>query len=747
MQEGAAAGIQKIFAAALQHHQAGRLIDAERLYRQVLQADSRHADALHFLGVLAHQLGRHEIAADLIQKAIAQNGRVPAYHNNLGNALKAQGKPEEAIASYARALSQQPNYIAALYNLALAYQEQGRLDEAVASYQQAVAYKPDHAEAHGNLGNTFQAQGKLEQAVGSYQRALFHRPHYAEAHGNLGNVLFQLGKFDEAQISYGRALSHRPDYAEAHSNLGNVFLQQGKLDDAVASYQRALSLKPGYAEAHHFLGNALREQGKRPEALASYRRALALEPDYAEARLGLAMAVIPLLADSVPDSLQTGDGFARSLDELAAWAGANPAVLGKAVGSHQPFYLAYRPMDVGGLLFRYGEHACTAAAAHWQPEVDVGRKSLPPRDRIRVAVVSGQVRREHPVWDVVLRGFIAHLDRRQFEVFLYHTDSIVDDETRWARAHVDRFIQGPLPMKSWLNEITGDEPDAIFYPEVGMDPAACALAALRLAPLQLAGWGHPITTGLPTMDVFLSGELLEASAAEQHYRERLVRLPGTGVCTELTAEASQPWGGAQRRTGVVRFALCQQPIKFDPADDVLLARIAKAVGRCEFWLASSHKHQWATARLRERLALALRAAGLEPDDHLRVMPRLARDQFAGFLDDMDVYLDCPAFSGYTTAWQAIHRGLPIVTLEGEFLRQRLAAGLLRQIGLTDGIASSREQYVDIAVRWAEECRRFGAWAARRDTLRRAAPQADGNRAAVGALERTLIDAVQAHSRG
>jgi len=147
--------------------------------------------------------------------------------------------------------------------------------------------------------------------------------------------------------------------------------------------------------------------------------------------------------------------------------------------------------------------------------------------------------------------------------------------------------------------------------------------------------------------------------------------------------------------------------------------------------------------LRERLAAAFRAQGLDPDAHLRELPWLSRNQFAGFLDDMDVYLDCPAFSGYTTAWQAIHRGVPIVTLEGEYLRQRLAAGLLRQIGITEGIASSQDRYVEIAVRAARECRASGQGAVRREAICRAAPWADGNRSAVNAFERTLIDAVQA----
>ena len=735
--------VQELFAVALRHHQAGRLLEAERLYRQVLQADCRHADALHLLGVIAHQLGRHDAAVELIEQAIAHNGRAPAFHNNLGNALKAQGKLLQAAAAYERALSYKPDHVEAHYNLGIALQEQGKLDEAVASYRRALTCKPDHAAAHSNLGNCLQAQGKLDEAVACYRRALTHKPGFAEAHGNLGNVLKAQGRLDQAAACYVRALAHKPDYAEAHNNLGIVLLQQGRLEEAVASCQRALLHKADYVEAHVNLGHALREQGQVQQALAAYQQALALDPDCAEARLGLAIGVIPMIASSVAESAATSEAFTRALDALTAWSSADPGKLGKCVGSNQPFYLAYRPFDVSALLGRYGDLVCAAAAAHWRPQLDEHRISQAPRDRLRLVVVSGQVR-QHPVWEVVLRGVLAHIDRRQFETVLYHTGSVIDDETAWARARVDRFVQGPKSTIGWLEEVRQDRPDVMFYPEVGMDPATCTLAALRLAPLQVAGWGHPVTTGLPSIDLLVSAELTEGPGAERHYHETLVRLPGTGVCTEPAAVPAQRWEGPDRPRNTVRFALCQQPIKFDPADDVLLARIAKAVGPSEFWLASPIKQQWAAARLRDRLAGAFRAEGLDPDAHLRVMPWLRRGQFLGFLDEMDVYLDCPAFSGYTTAWQAIHRGLPIVTVEGEFLRQRLAAGLLRQIGVTDGIASSREEYAQLAVRWAQESRQPEHWATRREAIRRAAPAADGNRPAVRAFEQALIGAVQRH---
>jgi predicted O-linked N-acetylglucosamine transferase (SPINDLY family) len=733
--------IPQLFATALQHHRGGRLREAESLYRQVLQADPQHADTLHLLGVLAHQTGRQELAVQMIGRAIEKNAQVPAFHNNLGNAYIAAGKWPDAEASFRRALQCKRDYPDAYYNLGAALRAQGKLEEAAAAYREALRLRPNHAETYLNLGNTLQAQGKLEEAAEAYQRAISSKPDLAAAHNNLGNILLAQNRFDAALATYARALELKPDLAEAHHNRGLALLNGGRPEEAVVSCRRALSYKPDYVAACVTLGHALTQAGHAQEAIGSYQRALALDPDCGEAMLGRAVAALPILCGSVAESDGAADKFAAQLDTLARWAGANPGKLGEAVGRIQPFQLAYRPADLTSVLARYGDLAAAQAAACWERtgaiRPDASRAS---RDRIRIVVVSGQVRR-HPVWEIILRGVIAHLDTRDFEVCLYHTGSITDEETSWARAHVPHFVQGPRSLEHWLTEIRQARPDVIFYPEVGMDPNTCTLAALRLAPLQIAAWGHPITTGLPTVDWFVSGELLESLEAERHYREKLIRLPGTGVHTEFPAVQREPWGGPERRNDVVRFALCHQPVKFDPRDDVLLPRIARQVGAAEFWLATPADKPWAAAKLRERLAAAFRAEGLDPEAYLRTLGWLPRTRFLSFLEAMDIYLDCPAFSGYTTAWQALHCGLPIITLDGQFLRQRLAAGLLRQVGATDGVTSSREEYVTTAVRWAEECRDTKRWSARRTELRGAAPQADDNRAAILAFAERLKEAI------
>jgi predicted O-linked N-acetylglucosamine transferase (SPINDLY family) len=258
--QAAVLNVQQLVAEALQHHQAGRLPEAERLYRQILAADSRHADALHLLGVIAHQVERNDVAVELIGKAIGINGAVAVYHSNLGNALKDLGRLDDAVAVYDTAVRLKPDYAEAHYNLGNALMDLGRLGDAVAAYETAIRLKPDLAEAHSNLGNALKDLGRLDDAVAAYETAIRLKPDYAEAHSNLGNALMDLGRLDDAVAACETAIRLKPDYAEAHSNLGNALKDLGRLDDAVAAYETAIRLKPDYADAHSNLMMCLHYQ-------------------------------------------------------------------------------------------------------------------------------------------------------------------------------------------------------------------------------------------------------------------------------------------------------------------------------------------------------------------------------------------------------------------------------------------------------------------------------------------------------
>ena len=277
------ATIPDALAIARQHHLAGHLQEAEQIYRQILAVEPNHADALHLLGVLAHQVGEHLVAVATIERAIGLKGNQAAFHNNLGEAYRALRRWSEAVACYRRGLELDPAYAEAHYNLGIACREQGQLVDAVTCYRRALELKPDYVEAHNNLGSVLQEQGKLDEAVACYRQALELQPAYAQAHCNLAAAFNEQGKPADAAVCCRRALELQPGLAEAHYNLGHALKQQGKLAEAIASYSRALAVKPECAEMHNHLGNALLDQGELDQAIACYRRALELKPDFADA--------------------------------------------------------------------------------------------------------------------------------------------------------------------------------------------------------------------------------------------------------------------------------------------------------------------------------------------------------------------------------------------------------------------------------------------------------------------------------
>jgi tetratricopeptide (TPR) repeat protein len=310
---------------AVAHHRAGRLREAEALYRAALAADPAHAPSHALLGLVAHQTARLDLAIDSLGQAVALSPQVAGYHCSLGNALAAQGRPETAAACYGRALQLDPDLLEALNNFGSLLQAQGQRAAAAECFRRGLALRPDLAELHFNLGNAraslgqlddaiagyhaalqrraaypeawnnlglaYSSRGQAEAAAECYRQALAARPEYPDAWTNLGNTLRTLGRLDEAADCHRRAIALRPDHANACNNLGNVLKDQGRLGDAAECFRRAIALRPELAAAHYNLGSVLQDPSEREAAVASLRRALSLRPDYPEAWGNLALAL------------------------------------------------------------------------------------------------------------------------------------------------------------------------------------------------------------------------------------------------------------------------------------------------------------------------------------------------------------------------------------------------------------------------------------------------------------------------
>ncbi len=273
---------------AVRHHQQGRLDEAALLYQAVLAVQPGHPDALHLLGVVAHQRGDHAQAVELIGRAIAGNPGNAMYHANLAEAYRALGRFDQAVASCRAALGLRPEYPEAVNNLGLALLGQGKTEEAIAQFGEALRLKPDYAMACNNLGNALRLRGDLKEAEKHFRRAVELGPYLAETHTNLGQLLLERHQPHEALTHLCAAVRLRPDLAEAHNNLGNALREVGRLAEARQAYAQALRLKPGQAMTCNNIGQALQEENALDDARRWYERALELDPNSARFHCNLA---------------------------------------------------------------------------------------------------------------------------------------------------------------------------------------------------------------------------------------------------------------------------------------------------------------------------------------------------------------------------------------------------------------------------------------------------------------------------
>jgi protein O-GlcNAc transferase len=622
------------FAQAVAHHQAGRLAEAERLYRQVCAADPDHFAALHRLGVVAHQLGRPE-APDLLARA--------------------------------------------------------------------VALRPDVAEAHNDLGVVLGARGRLAEAAAAFERAAALRPDYAEAHANLAGALRRLGRTEQAVACYERVAVLAPNSAGAHNNLANALMELGRLDAALAYYDKAVALAPDFAPAHYNRGVVMRGQSRFAQAAASFERALALKPDFFAAKFAACMARLPIVYADEAQIAQQRAEYETALRALHADVerAARPGDFAEVVGAHQPFYLAYQGRNDRELQALYGAMICRIMAARY------GSAPLPhppaAGEPVRVGIVSGFFR-WHSNWKIPIGGWLAQLDRRRFALFGYHTGRDTDAETRTAAGLCTRFVQGPLPVEAWRRAIFDDAPHVLIYPEVGMDPVGAQLAAQRLAPVQCNAWGHPDTSGFPTLDFFLSSDLMEPADTQDHYTERLVRLPNLSIYYEPPdhGAVSVTRSDLGLRPGATIYWCSQAVYKYLPQFDQVFPRIAREVGDCHFTFIRFPGAAHVTDSFRRRLDAAFAACGLDAADHCAILPRLDPERYAAAVACCDVALDSIGWSGCNSTLECLAHDLPVVTLPGALMRGRHTAAILEMMGVTDTIARTVDEYVSTAVRLARD---------------------------------------------
>ena len=571
----------------------------------------------------------------------------------------------------------------------------GRLDEAIDLARAAVAAAPAHPGLHYTLGLMLDQRGGTDDrahAIAAYAEATRLEPGFREAWNNLGLALETAQRPAEAGAAYRRAIAIDSEYAPAQRNLAALALAQGEYELALELARRVLTRTAGDPDMRRCEGRALL-------GLARFDAAKEVLDGLDASDWATRISVRLDLPDVHMDAASIAAHrlrYARGLAELQALLPAGPAT-GEQVRrgvARSNFLLAYHGEDDRALQQAYAR----LLGAMWErlPEPVPTHRARPaaaPGARLRVGFASAFFR--DCTAGHYFASWITDLPAARFDRRVYllggNEDAVTERICRAAGCHVR--LDGDLVAAA--RRIVADDLDVLVYPELGMDGRTFALAALRLAPLQCAGWGHPVTTGLETVDCFFSSALMEPPDGQEHYTERLVTLPGLGTrypcpvvgATRVRADFGLP-------PGRTLYLFPHSVFKVRPENDDLLARVLAGDRGGDLVLCAGETER-ATRCLLGRLLPALAARGVDAA-RVRVLPPLSRPDYLELNRLCDVMLDATHWSGGNTTLDALAAGLPVVTRWGRFMRGRQSAGMLTAMGLADLIAADDDQWVAIA---------------------------------------------------
>jgi predicted O-linked N-acetylglucosamine transferase (SPINDLY family) len=499
---------------------------------------------------------------------------------------------------------------------------------------------------------------------------------------------YQSGRLREALQFYQQALRLEPRNAELLCDLGNLHQDLDDRNAAFDCYRQSVELEPRQTLTQRNLGVLYLHRNQPQQALRHFELAQQAEPH--PMNLMLAAKVLPVIYESTEQVASWRDRLTKCLANLVS---TGVTIDASSSFIQTTFYFAYqgendRPlMEHVGKIYRGVETCPPASAGGWKPR---GK-------RLRVGFASAYFC-QHTIGLLNL-GLIQRLPRDRFEVTVIALRKQADVWSESFRKGADHYVEVPRQPARARQAIADLNLDILIFADVGMDALAQTLCYSRMAPLQALTWGHPDTTGSPTMDRFISSDLAEAADAQDHYTERLVRLPNMGVCYE------RPVLDGPRRTRAQfgldpnrRVYLCPQTLfKFHPEFDEPLQRILQADPGGDLVLLSGSNPEWVEA-LRHRWRNVLP----DVDRRVKFLPGLPRADFLHLLAMADVMLDPFPFCGGNTSLEGFAMGTPIVTLPGKYLRGRLTYGMYRRMGLEELVPKTVAGYAEQAVRLATD---------------------------------------------
>ena len=677
---------------AMEHFSAGRIEAAEKLGRRLLAEQPGQPAVRQLLARIRETMGR--LAAQqqawpqakiALQEALELAPCWSAAWNNLSNVQRRLGDLHAAELSLLRAFTYTPTDPDYLINLGHLYSSTSQTLQAEQCYRQALTMQPENNTVLRALGELCERQGRWSDAVEIWQQWHAAEPNNADPLIRLGILHKEAERHHEAEQAWSQAIQVRPQDLAGYGNLGQLYAERGDWQQAEQTYQAGL------------------KQSSSPSLQI------------------LAATCLPVIAENESQLASVRTRVLSNLQELV-----ERGVKVDTARERMPtlFYLAYH----GENDRPFHETMAKLSTTH-----RLGKQAMKKHarsSRLRIGILSHFLR-EHTIGRLNV-GLFERLSRKKFEVVAIPCQPMRDPLAERMVKAADQTAMLPGDVSSAIETLKSLQLDMLYYADIGMMPISYTLAFNRVAPVQLATWGHPVTTGLPTMDYFVSSQALETPASDDFYTESLIRLPRLGVYYDPPEprQRSVDRGefGATEREHVY---VCPQTLfKFHPRFDAVLAGILRADPQGVLLLLEGRFPQWQSR-------LLARWQQVMPDvlPRIRFLPKLPRERFLDLLSIADVMLDPPVFGGGNTSYEGLGLGVPIVTWPDPFLRSRLTAAMYAQMDITGLTVSSSEEYVKTAVEVACNSERRLYFA---DKILRAKRAIFHDAAAITALEEALV---------
>ena len=642
----------------------------------------------------------------------------------LAGSLAALGEADAAQEKIQKALKTDSNVAMVQVMAGHVYSRLNQIEEAEQYFRYAIALMPDQPGTLYSLGHNLLAQARYKEALGYLEKAAAFDNTILDLKQKIAAIHWQLKDYDKASGILEEILRETPNDILALNELGLVRKSQGRIHDAIELFQKAVEVEPSFELANKNLGTSLQENGNADAAAAQFdeyeAKNQALEVTLLNA------LVLPVVSDSV--------------DEIDKWRNRLVEGMNRAAHSgqvlHDPlhqigrdhFHLAYHARNDKDIqrhiAHTYLKVAPTLGAQFSMPE-GRGEEGL-----IKVGFVSTKLC-NHTVGYLNV-GYIEHLDRSKFQVDIICPDDGGDSIRKKIESAADNVHFVPRYLDKARSIIAELKYDILYFPDIGMEPFSYFLAFARMAPVQAVAWGHPVTTGIPNVDYFVSCDLMEPENGQDSYSETLIRLPDAGG---YYYRPIKPEGQFDRgRNGLPEdqpiIACLQSCFKFHPDFDPIVKNILTKVPDAILVLID-----FVSEHLAKRLKRTL------GDDFNRVhfVQPLLRDDFLLLASEANVLLDIPQWAGGRTSYECLAMGTPIVHLPGKFMRGRDTLAFYETIGVLDCVAENEHQYVDIAERLVKD-QAFNA--AVRGKISSNVSKLFKRQSAVTALEDFFIDAIE-----